>query len=149
MAVYIVVGLLILAGLVVAYRSLGRPASEVVDPQQLMRIVLDAAREDATAASGRDALRSARRRIEACLQQLERIDVAAVDENGYAVRSRLVLALNELSWWIRLRESDSYVAGTGMARAAGVLHRDATARLDEAGRLLEASGVAKVGERPA
>jgi hypothetical protein len=148
-AVYIIVGLVILAGLVVAYRSLGRPATEVVDPTRVMRVVLDAARDAATTAPGRDALRDARRRIEGCLQQLERIDVGSLDENGYAVKTRLVLALNELSWWARLRESDAYVADTGMEGAADLLHRDAAARLDEVKGLLESSGGAKVGERPA
>ena len=146
MAVYIIVGLVVAAGLIVAYRSIGRPATRVVDPLVMMRTVLDTARA-ASAADSRDAARASRRRFEACSQELERIDASVLDERGYGARARLAVALDELMWWARLTEATAQDAGPGMRRAADALREDGLRCLDEASRSLAASDTPKVRER--
>ena len=146
MAVYIIVGLVVVAGLIVAYRSIGRPATKIVDPLAVLRAVLDAATAS-SATDSQDAARGARRRLEACAQELERVDASSLDEAGYGARAQLAVALDELVWWARLAEVGAEGSGLGMQRAAGALREDALRCLDDAGRTLAASETAKVRDR--
>jgi len=145
-AVYIIVGLVVVAGLILAYRSIGRPATQIVDPLAVLRAVLDAAIA-ASAADSHDASHGARRRIEACAQQLETIDASSLDEAGDDARAKLAVAVDELIWWTRLSERGAQSPSPGIQRAAGALHEDALHCLDGAGRALASSEAAKVRER--
>jgi len=149
-AVYIVIGLVLLAGLAAAYRSLGSVAAQVVDPASLMRAVLDGAATAAALPVTREAARVSRRRLEACAQQLEAVDEGALEGSAADARALLQTALDELGWWARICESEPHAAATGLRRACDGLREDALRCLDEAGRLLAAgssSDSAEVGER--
>ena len=136
MAVYIVIGLVVLTGLVVAYRSLGRAATQVADPLSTMNSVVDVAMTAAATPTAREAVRASRRRLEACVQQIEAVDAAPLEESAADARALIVVALDELRWWARLCESDAYSTGSGLQRASDALREDALRCLDEASRLL-------------
>lgn len=158
MAVYIVVGLVVFAGLVLAYRSLGRDTAAHVDPSALMRSVLTAA---GGAASELDELTAAmpplpppppsllnsakglRRRLTGFSQQLEAVDVAALDESHAGAHALVAVAVDELMWAASLCTDEHYGAGDGMRAAADALRAHAGRCLQDAAPLLSASAVAE------
>lgn len=160
---YIVAGVVILLGLIAAYRTLGGAAASEVNGTALMRSALSDATAVATELSSAlqhpvigagqhpDPLRGAaaawRRRSEGQAQQLARIDAAALDEPRAAAQALLAVAVDELAWAARLCAADAYASSEGMQAAAGVLCEHAHACLREAAALLGESGVAKEGER--
>ena len=163
MIVYIIAGVLILLGLVVAYRTLGAEAVQNVDPAALLRATLAAAealeRElDGVLAAGmpldrnasspaRAAVHSVRRKLDGCAQQGARIDVAALRDTDADVHTLLGVALDELVWSARLAESEAFTSAQGMQRAVDELRRHASACLRDARTLLEPSAMAKEVER--
>lgn len=163
MAVYVIVGLVVLAGLVLAYRSFGAPASQPIDPARLLRTALDTARTAAAdvresaaaaplpgtrAAAAQADARALRRRLTGLGQRLEAIDVPALDEPGAAVHALLTVAVEELGWAAALCASDVYAAGEGMRTAAATLCGHATSCLDDAATLVESSALAEELDRP-
>ena len=163
MAVYVIVGLVVLAGLILAYRSLGgAAASRTIDPLVLLRAALDASRnaaadleESAAAAplvgpravAAQGAARALRRRLSGVGQQLLTIDPPTLDERCAAAHASLTVAVDELGWAAALCASDGYAAGDGMRAAVRTLCSHAVSCLDEAAPLLSVSTASEVVER--
>lgn len=161
MAVYIVVGLVVLAGLIMAYRTLGRGAAATVDPVALMRTVLTAAGADVAALdelatampllptppSAIATARTLRRRFLALAQQLEGVDVAALDDAHAGTHALLAAALDELVWAASLCADENYGTGEGMRTAVSALRTHAGRCLQDAAPLLSTSAVAEEVER--
>lgn len=162
MAVYVIVALVAVAVLVAAYRVLGGAAARVGDPQALLLDVLTTAQAAsrefestmrAAASAGRepsaaDALRSARRRLESCAQQLERLDVASLPATLAEVRALAAEAIDELSWAVRLCASERVAQSDGMRRAIDDLRIDAARDLDAASAALGAVSAAEERNGP-
>lgn len=161
MAVYIVVGLVVLAGLILAYRTLGRGAATAVDPVALMRTVLTAAGADVAALdelatampllptppSAIATARTLRRRFAALAQQLEGMDVATLDDARAGTHALLAVALDELVWAASLCADENYGTGEGMHTAVSALRTHAGRCLQDAAPLLGTSVGAKEVER--
>ncbi|HEX6539422.1 MAG TPA: hypothetical protein VF155_09600 [Candidatus Dormibacteraeota bacterium] len=161
MAVYIVVGLVVLAGLILAYRTLGRGTAATLDPVALMRTVLSAAGDDlaglgelATATpllptppSAIATARTLRRRFGALAQQLQGVDVVALDDSSAGAHALLAVAVDELVWAASLCADENYGSGDGMRAAVGALRTHAARCLQDAAPLLRASAVAEEVER--
>jgi hypothetical protein len=137
-AVYIVIGLVVLALLVLSYRALGGSAVGAVDSPALLRSTAqDIA---ALGAHEPDGARELRRSLAGCAQQLERIETGALDEPGAEAHDLLTAAVQELTWAQRLRESGAHQTAGGMQRAVDELQAHARTCIDHAGLLLRTSG---------
>lgn len=162
MAVYIVVGLVVLAGLVFAYRSFGRAAATRIDPATLLATVLDAADgaaaeldeiADAAPLAGArtsgstTSAKTLRRRITGLAQQLETLDIPALDERSAGAQALVAVALDELAWAAGLCTADIYATTDGMRDAVGALRAHANRCLHDATLQLAASVVAEEVER--
>ena len=155
-------GAAILAGLVLAYRTMGGTATRQIEPGAALRASLTAASDLAaelrrTLAEGaplgaspagpvRGGLQALRRRLDATAQQLERIDVATLEEQPAAVHALIAVAVDELGWAVRLCAAPAYASSQGMHDAAGALQTHAAACLRDAAAALEPSAVAEEGE---
>ena len=162
MLVYILVGAVIVAGLILAYRTLGGTASRPVDPATALRAGLAATAgasaelaslldEGAPLGAGpahpRGALIAMRRRLDAATQQLERVDAATLDDEPASAHALLVVAADELAWAVRLCAGSAYGTSQGMQQAADALRAHAAACLRDASALLETSARAEEVER--
>lgn len=164
MAVYVIVGLVVVAGLFLAYRMFGgAAASRPVDALLLLRTALDAGRTAAAdlresaatapllgprAVAAQGTARALRRRLSGVGQQLLAIDAPALEEPAATAHALLSLAVEELGWAAALCGSDGFAAGDGMRAAADALVAHATSCLDDAAPLLDASAAAEEVERP-
>ena len=162
MVVYVIVGLVVLAGLVLAYRTLGGASSAPIDGRALLLLVLAAAR---TAAAELDELSLAapligargpaapdpanalRRRMLGLAQQLETIDVASLDEHDAGAHALLAVAVDELVWGAGICAGDTFSASEGMRTANAVLRDHATRCLHDAARILVQSAPPEELER--
>lgn len=159
MAVYVIVGLVVLTGLILAYRSLGgAAASRPIDPDPLLRAVLDRARTAAAdlrensataplpgprAVAAQGTARALRRRLSGLGQQLATVDASALDERHAAAHALLTVAVEELGWAAALCASDGYAVADGMRTAATTLGGHATSCMDDAAGVLEESAPAE------
>ncbi|MBV8195019.1 MAG: hypothetical protein JOY80_05770 [Candidatus Dormibacteraeota bacterium] len=164
MVVYIIVGLVLLVGLVFAYRTLGGAATHVDPLASLAAVMADAQRlADAMTSSqhtaswgdrqtegGQRAPLPARwrRTAEGARQQLLQIDAVSLDETSSSAHALLSVAVDELSWAARLQTADAYRSSEGMQQAVDELLRHAGACLGDAAPLLRGSDVAKEVESP-
>jgi hypothetical protein len=162
-AVYVIVGLVVLAGLILAYRSLGgAAASRSVDPQLVLRVTLDGTRSavadleetvaaapllGARAVAAQGSARSLRRRLGGLGQQLAAIDAPSFDEPLATAHALLTVAVDELGWAAALCAGDSYAAAEGMRTAARALCAHAQSCLGDAAPLITASAAAEEVER--
>ena len=145
MAVYVIVGLVVLAGLVLAYRSLGRPAAVTIDSAAVLRSTLtatEAAASDlaevagaapmigARAGSSAASAKALRRRLTGLSQQLELVDPHELDERDQSAHALLEVSIDELSSAVGMCATDAYASSDGMRTAVSAL-------LDHAGRCLQ------------
>lgn len=162
MVVYVIVGLVVLAGLVLAYRTLGGASSAPVDGRALLLLVLAAAQSAAAeltelsrAAPLIGARRPAapnpsnalRRRMLGLAQQLETIDVASLDEHDAGAHALLDVAVDELVWAAGICADDTFSASEGMRTANAALRDHATRCLHDAARILAQSAAVEEVER--
>ena len=152
-----------LAGLILAYRTLGGTAARPVDAGVALR-----AGHDATAAAstelarildegappgggpahpGRTALQGLRRRLDAAAQSLERIDVTSLDEPRAGAHALIAVAADELGWAVRLCAAPAYGSSAGMQGAADALRAHAETCLRDGAALLDASAAPEEVER--
>jgi hypothetical protein len=150
MVVYVLIALVAVAVLVGGYRVLGGAAAHVVDPDALLRGACDGATQIAavlstaiTAGGGGESgqllevARSARRRIDGCAQQLERLDPAALEDHALAEAHALTAAaLEALGWAARMCATPGYAANPSLQRAVDGLRGSADGLLAEAQRVL-------------
>lgn len=151
MVVYVIVGLVVLAGLVFAYRTFGGASGGAVDAGALLRRALGAARDAETelrelaaapplaGAGGPSApnpARLVRRRLTGLAQQLETVDVMSLDEHDAGAHALLAVAVDELVWAAGMCADDAFSAGEGMRTAVAALESHATSCLDDAARIL-------------
>lgn len=142
-AIYVIAAVLVVLFLVAAYRTMGAGASTGEDPKAVLIAVLATTGEafaalDAEAETDSDAARAVRRRLDGCSQALERIAATPVDESLDHARAALELAVDELSWSARLRETPGYARDPGLREAVAGLRGHATANLAQAHALLDA-----------
>ena len=163
MVVYIIVGLVVLFGLVLAYRTFGGASSAAIDVHALLLTVLDGAHGAAAeltelaAAAPLIGLRSPgapnpakalRRRISGLAQQLETVDVASLDEADAGAHALLAVAVDELVWAAGMCADDAFGAGDGMRTAVVALRDHATRCLHDAAAILVRSAPEEVERAP-
>jgi hypothetical protein len=141
-AIYVIAAVLVVLFLVGAYRSMGAGASTGEDPKTVLVAVLATTDEafaalDAEPETGSDPARAVRRRLDGCSQALERIAATPVDESLDHARTALELAVDELSWSARLRETPGYTRDPSLRAAAAGLRGHATANLAQAHAVLD------------
>jgi hypothetical protein len=141
-AIYVIAAVLVVLFLVGAYRTMGAGASTGEDSKTVLLAVLATTDEalatlDAEPATDSEAARAVRRRLDGCSQALERIAATPVDESLDHARTALELAVDELSWSARLRESAAYARDPGVREAARGLRGHASANLAQAHALLD------------
>jgi hypothetical protein len=132
----------VLLFLVGAYRALGGGASTDEDPRAVLAAVLVSTGEalasiDATLQSGSDDTRAVRQRLLGCAQALERIATTPVDEALDQARSALELAVDELTWSVRLAETPRFAGDPGLQESARGLRGHAEANLARARTALD------------
>jgi hypothetical protein len=162
MVVYVIVGLVVLGGLVLAYRTFGGASAAAVDAPALLRTVLAAARPAATelhelslaapliGARGPAAPNPAkvvRRRLSGLSLQLESVDVGSLDDRYAGAHALLAAAVDELVWAAGMCADDTFSASEGMRTAVAALDGHAASCLHDAGRILESSAPAEEVER--
>lgn len=145
MAVYVIVGLVVLAGLVIAYRSLGRPAAVTIDSAAVLRSTLastEAAASDladlagvapligARAASSAGNAKALRRRLTGLSQQLELVNPHELDERDQSAHALLEVSIDELGSAAGMCATDAYASSDGMRTAVSAL-------LEHAGNCLQ------------
>ena len=146
MIAYIVAGLVALVLLVAAYRLLGGSATRPVDPHVLLRAARDGAAAAVTELSettdrglppepGRasEVLKPVRRRVDTASQQLQQIDVVHLGDDAAAAHALLAVAVDELSWALRLLQTPAYTGSAGMHQAFVALFEHAAQCVREAG----------------
>lgn len=158
MVVYVIVGLVVLAGLVLAYRTLGGASAAAVDARALLRAVLAGAHSagaevtELAAAppligprgpSAPNAAKAVRRRLTGLAQQLETVDVASLDERDAGAHALLAVAVDELVWAAGICADESFSASDGMRAAVVALRDHATRCLHDAARVLVPSAPAE------
>ena len=161
MVVYVIVGAVVLLGLVFAYRTLGGASAAAIDVDAVLRRVLAETQrsavelDDLTAAPTLVGARATaapnpakvlRRRLSGLAQQLESIDVVALDERDSGAHALLSVAVDELVWAAGMC-GDTFSASDGMRTAVAALHDHATLCLRDAARLVEVSATAEEVER--
>ncbi|MGH7687526.1 MAG: hypothetical protein ACREN2_12025 [Candidatus Dormibacteria bacterium] len=144
MAVYVIVGLVVLAGLVLAYRSLGRPAAVTIESAAVLRSTLTATERAASdlaelaraapmigadAGSEAGTAKALRRRLTGLSQQLELVDPHELDESDESAHALLEVSIDELSSAAGMCATDAYASSDGMRTAVSAL-------LEHAGRCL-------------
>jgi hypothetical protein len=122
---------------------MGAGASTGEDPKTVLLAVLATTGEafaalDAEPERDSDSARAVRRRLDGCAQALERIATTPVDESLDQARTALELAVDELSWCARLRETPGSARDPGLREAAVGLRGRAGANLAQARALLDA-----------
>ena len=162
MVVYVIVGLVVLAGLVLAYRTLGGASGGAIDVSALLLRVLGDARlaaaelsELASApplagARGQAApnpARALRRKLTGLSQQLESVDVVALDERDSGAHALLAVAVDELGWAAGICADDTFGASEGMRTANAALRDHAVQCLHDAAGILAQSAPAEEVER--
>ena len=162
MVVYVIVGLVVLAGLVFAYRTFGGASSGVVDVHALLLRVLGhahlaaaelselAAAPPLTSArgpAGPNPAKALRRRLTGLSQQLETVDIASLDERNSAAHALLAVAVDELVWAAGMCADDAFSSGEGMRTAVAALVGHATRCLSDAGQILVRSAPSEEIER--
>ena len=162
MIVYVIVGLVVLAGLVLAYRTLGGASGGQIDVRALLLAALGDAHDTAaelshladepplTGAGGQSApnpARLVRRRLTGVAQQLETVDVASLDEQCASAHALLSVAVDELVWAAGMSADDAFSSGEGMRTAVAALVGHATRCLNDAGQILVRSAPAEEVER--
>ena len=153
---YVIAGVLAVVFLYAAYRMFGGAASQPVDPRVLLRTALGIAaacaqelRSDPAGdvapvtGKGGDPARSLRRRLDGAGQLLQQIDAGDLDDSGATAHAVLSVAVEELSWSLRLRQSPAYAAGSGMHAAVDALQEHAARCIAEAAALVPGSAVAE------
>ncbi len=162
MIAYVIAGVVAVAFLYAAYRAFGGAASRPVDPLVLLRAALAGAGAAAggvatmlaagvprTAAPGRaptyELARSLRRLLDGCGHQLQQVDTGALDDDAAAAHQLLQTAVTELSWVVRIVQSDDAVGAAGMRRAVAELRGDADRCVATARDLLAPSAVPEEG----
>ena len=145
MIAYVVAGVVALVLLVAAYRMLGGSASRPVDPHVLLRAARDGAASalsELTETADRglpqepgraaDVLKPVRRRLDAASQQLQQVDVIRLGDDAAAAHALLAVAVDELSWAVRMLQSSAYAGSAGMQQACDALTEHAAQCLREA-----------------
>lgn len=163
MVVYIIVGLVVLFGLVLAYRTFGGSSSAAIDVHALLRTVLDGAQRAAAELSelsvaapligprgpgAPNPAKALRRRLSGLAQQLETVDVAALDEDDGSAHALLSVAVDELVWAAGMCAGDTFSASEGMRTAVVALRDHATRCLHDAARMLVGSAPEEVERAP-
>ena len=157
MVVYVIVGLVVLAGLVLAYRTFGGASGGAIDVHALLLRVLGDAHlaaaelSDLAAAPplagargpAPNAAKVWRRRLTGLLQQLESVDVVSLDERESGAHALLAVAVDELGWAAGIGADDTFSASDGMRTAAAALRDHATRCLTDAARILGSSAPAE------
>ena len=138
-AIYVIAGLAIVLFLLGAYRVMGAGATTEVDPQAVLKVVLDTATDaahalDGTTGSGDDATapHAVRRRLDGCAQALERIAGIPVAASLDEARTALGLAVDELGWSARLAEAPGYAGDESLRDAGTSLRSRGSANLERA-----------------
>ena len=162
MVVYVIVGLVVLAGLVLAYRTFGGASGAAIAVSALLlRVLADAnnavveltelaAAPPLAGARGPSAPNPAnavRRRLTGLAQQLETVDAASLDEHTAGAHALLAVAVDELVWAAGMCADDTFSASEGMRTAVAALDAHATSCLDDAARLLVESSPSEEVER--
>lgn len=162
MVVYIVVGLVVLAGLVLAYRTLGGADRAPPDARALLLPVLAAAHSAAAELNTLSAAapligargpatpnpaKALRRQMGGLAQQLETLDVASLDEHDSGAHALLAVAVTELEWAAGMCADDAFDSGEGMRSAVLALCGHAALCLDDASRILVESAPPEEVER--
>lgn len=162
MVVYVIVGLVVLAGLVLAYRTFGGASGGAIDVAALLRRALADANEAAAelselaaapplaGAGGPSAPNPAkllRRRLTGLTQQLETVDVMSLDEHDAGAHALIAVAVDELVWAAGICADDAFSAGEGMRTAVTALVGHATSCLHDAARILVRSAPGEEVER--
>ncbi|MBV8527377.1 MAG: hypothetical protein JOZ75_03590 [Candidatus Dormibacteraeota bacterium] len=162
MVVYIIVGLFVLFGLVLAYRTFGGAAAAAIDVAATLRAVLDAAQGagrdlqhlseappslGARAAGAPNPAKALRRRLSGLSQQLETIDAACLDEHESGAHALLAVAVDELVWAAGMCADDTFSASEGMRTAVATLGDHARSCLGDAALILGSSAPAEEVER--
>ena len=162
MVVYVIVGLVILAGLVLAYRTLGGASGGAIDVSALLLRVLGDAHGAAAelselagapplaGAGGPSApnpARLVRRRLTGLAQQLETVDVMGLDEHDAGAHALLAVAVDELVWAAGICADDTFSASEGMRTANAALRDHATRCLHDAAQILVQSSPPEESER--
>lgn len=163
MVPYIIAGVVAIALLYGAYRTLGGSASQPVDSNLLLRAVAKAAEQGLhevdtllnreSTLAGRSAVQvastaaAARRRVDGCSQQLQQVGTAELDDAAAAVHALLSVGLDELSWCVRLLQAPAYAAATGLQDAVAALRDHAGRCIAEASEALGGSARAEEVER--
>jgi ABC-type transport system involved in cytochrome bd biosynthesis fused ATPase/permease subunit len=142
-AIYVIAAVLVVLFLVGAYRTMGAGASTGEAPKAVLVAVLATTDEafaalDAEAETDSDAARAVRRRLDGCSQALDRIAATPIDESLDHARAALELAVDELSWSARLRETPGYTRDPGLREAVAGLRGHASANLAHAHAVLDA-----------
>jgi hypothetical protein len=132
----------VLLFLVGAYRAIGAGATTDEDPRAVLVAVLASTGEalasiDAVLESGSDDTRAVRQRLLGCAQALERIAATPVDETLDEARAALELAVDELTWSVRLAETPRFARDPGFQESARGLRGHAEANLAHARTALE------------
>jgi hypothetical protein len=163
MVVYVIVGLVVLFGLVLAYRTFGGASSAAIDVHALLLTVLDGGQSavaelgeivttppllGARGPSAPNPAKALRRRVTGLAQQLETVDVAAIDERDAGAHALLSVAVDELVWAAGMCADDSFSAGEGMRTAVVALRDHATRCLVDAARTLVRSAPEEVERAP-
>ncbi|MBV9099622.1 MAG: hypothetical protein JOZ46_12630 [Candidatus Dormibacteraeota bacterium] len=126
---YVIAGIVAVVLLYGAYRMLGGSiASRPVDSNALLRSALDAA----LAATDETPDRALRRRLDGAGQLLQQVETHALSDAAAAAHALLSVAVDELSWSLRLRQSPGYAGATGMHAAVDALQQHAARCLEEA-----------------
>jgi hypothetical protein len=139
-AIYVIAAVLVVLFLAAAYRSMGAGASTGEDPTTVLVAVLATTGEAFAALDAEpetDSARAVRRQLDGCSQALERIAATPVDETLDSARTALELAVDELSWSARLRETSGYARDPGLREAEAGLRGHATANLAQAHAVLD------------
>lgn len=141
-AIYVIAAVLVLLFLVGAYRAMGAGATTDEDPKAVLAAVLVTTGEalaslDAVLQSGSDDTRAIRQRLLGCAQALERIAAMPVDETLDQARTALELAVDELTWSVRLGETPRFARDPGFQESALGLRGHAEANLAHARKLLD------------
>ena len=162
MIVYVIVGLVVLAGLVLAYRTLGGASGGAIDAGALLLSALgdahDAAAElsklasapplaGAGGPSAPNPARLVRRRLTSLAQQLETVDVAPLDEHNAGAHALLAVAVDELVWAAAMCADDTFSTSDGMRTASAALRDHAIRCLHDAARILVRSAPGEEVER--
>jgi len=146
----VIAGLILLAILVAAYRSLGRHTAPVRDPRALLTTVLDTAAEaERSLRAPEDAAeRSVQRQLEGCAQTLELIEESELSDALVTARRLLAQGVGDLLWAARLAER-SGLTSAGLRDGFDALHAGGARCLDEVRAALAAASAApEVVDRP-